>query len=63
MVGRHSVQRITAGARRARVLCPRAGLKQDIGEAIGLEIDLVMKESLKRRIGQQILSEVVMVEP
>jgi predicted nucleotidyltransferase len=37
------------------------GLKQEIGDAIGLEIDLVTKDALKPRIGQRILSEVVMV--
>ena len=37
------------------------GLKQDIGDAMGLEVDLVMKETLKRKIGQRILSEVVML--
>jgi uncharacterized protein len=37
------------------------GLKQEIGDAIGLEIDLVTRDALKPRIGQRILSEVVMV--
>jgi hypothetical protein len=37
------------------------GLKQGIGDAIGLAVDLVMKETLKRRIGQRILSEAVML--
>jgi hypothetical protein len=37
------------------------GLKQEIGDAIGLAVDLVMKETLKRRIGQGILSEAVML--
>jgi hypothetical protein len=37
------------------------GLKQELGDAMGIEVDLVMKEGLKRRIGQKILSEVVML--
>jgi predicted nucleotidyltransferase len=37
------------------------GPKQDLGDAIGIEVDLVTKDSLKRRIGQRILSEVVML--
>jgi predicted nucleotidyltransferase len=37
------------------------GLRQDLSDALGLEVDLVMKDALKRRIGQRILSEVVML--
>src|SRR5881392_2080384 len=37
------------------------GLKQDLSDALGIEVDLVTKDGLKRRIGQRILSEVVML--
>jgi len=38
-----------------------AGLQQDLSDALGLKVDLVIKGSLKRRIGQRILSEAVML--
>ena len=37
------------------------GLKQDLSDAIGIEVDLVTKDALKHRIGQRILAEVVML--
>ena len=37
------------------------GLKQELSDAIGLEVDLVSHDALKPRIGQRILSEVVML--
>jgi uncharacterized protein len=37
------------------------GLKQELGDAIGLEVDLVSRDALKPHIGQRILSEVVML--
>jgi len=37
------------------------GLKQELGDAIGLEVDLVSHNALKPRIGQRLLSEVVML--
>jgi hypothetical protein len=37
------------------------GLKNDISDAIGLDVDLIMKDRLKPRIGRRILSEVVML--
>jgi predicted nucleotidyltransferase len=36
-----------------------AGLQQDLGDALGVKVDLVMKDALKRRIGRRIMSEVV----
>jgi len=38
-----------------------AGLRQDLSDALGLRVDLVMKGPLKRRIGRRILSEAVML--
>jgi len=38
-----------------------AGLQQDLSDALGVRVDLIMKESLKRRIGRRILSEAVML--
>ena len=38
-----------------------AGLQQDLSDALGVKVDLVMKEALKRSIGRQILSEAVML--
>jgi len=38
-----------------------AGLQQELGDALGLKVDLVIKDALKRRIGQRILSEAVML--
>ncbi len=38
-----------------------AGLQQDLSDALGIKVDLVMKDALKRRIGRRILSEVVML--
>jgi predicted nucleotidyltransferase len=38
-----------------------AGLQQDLSDALGLRVDLVMKGSLKRRISRRILSEAVML--
>ena len=35
------------------------GLEQALSDALGLEVDLVMKSGLKPRIGQQILQEVI----
>jgi uncharacterized protein len=37
------------------------GLKQDLSDAIGIEVDLVTKDALKQRIGPRILAEVVML--
>ncbi len=37
------------------------GLQQDLSDALGLKVDLVMKDALKPRIGKRILSEVVML--
>jgi len=37
------------------------GLKQELSEALGVEVDLVMKSALKPRIGKRILEEVVQV--
>jgi predicted nucleotidyltransferase len=36
-------------------------LKQELSDAIGLNVDLVTKDALKPRIGRRILSEVVML--
>jgi uncharacterized protein len=38
-----------------------AGLQQDLSDSLGVKVDLVMKDALKRRIGRQILSEAVML--
>lgn len=38
-----------------------AGLRQDLSDALGIKVGLVMKEALKPRIGRRILSEVVML--
>jgi hypothetical protein len=38
-----------------------AGLQQDLSDALGVKVDLIMKEALKRNIGRQILSEAVML--
>jgi uncharacterized protein len=37
------------------------GLKQELSEILGVEVDLVMKSALKPRIGKGILKEVVQV--
>lgn len=37
------------------------GLKQELSEILGVEVDLVMKNALKPRIGKRILEEVVQV--
>jgi predicted nucleotidyltransferase len=37
------------------------GLKQELSETLGVEVDLVMKSALKPRIGKKILEEVVQV--
>jgi predicted nucleotidyltransferase len=38
-----------------------AGLQQDLTDALGVKVDLVVKETLKPRIGKRILDEVVML--
>jgi|SRR6516225_5811712 predicted nucleotidyltransferase len=38
-----------------------AGLQQELSDNLGLRVDLVIKGPLKRRIGQRILSEAVML--
>jgi predicted nucleotidyltransferase len=38
-----------------------AGLQQDLSDALGVRVDLVMKGALKRGIGQRILSEAVIL--
>jgi uncharacterized protein len=38
-----------------------AGMQQDLSDALGVRVDLVVKDELKRRIGRQILSEAVML--
>ncbi len=38
-----------------------AGLRQDLSDALGVKVDLVIKDSLKRGIGRRILSEAVML--
>jgi len=38
-----------------------AGLRQDLSDALGLRVDLVVKDALNRRIGRRILSEAVML--
>lgn len=37
------------------------GLKQELSEILGVEVDLVMRGALKPRIGKRILEEVVQV--
>jgi len=37
------------------------GLKQELSETLGIEVDLVMKSALKPRIGKRILEEVVQI--
>jgi uncharacterized protein len=38
-----------------------AGLRQDLSEALGMKVDLVMRDAVKRRIANRILSEAVML--
>src|SRR5262249_17439882 len=38
-----------------------AGLQQDLSDALGVKVDLVMKDALKRDIGRRILAEAVML--
>jgi predicted nucleotidyltransferase len=38
-----------------------AGLQQDLSDALGVKVDLVMKDALKRGIARRILSEAVML--
>jgi uncharacterized protein len=38
-----------------------AGLQQDLSEALGVKVDLVMRDAVKRRIARRILSEAVML--
>lgn len=38
-----------------------AGLQQELSDALGVKVDLVMKDGLKRGIGRRILSEAVML--
>jgi uncharacterized protein len=38
-----------------------AGLQQDLTDALGVRVDLVMKAALKRGTGRRILSEAVML--
>jgi predicted nucleotidyltransferase len=38
-----------------------AGLQHELSDALGLKVDLVMKDALKRGIAQRILSEAVML--
>jgi uncharacterized protein len=37
------------------------GLREDLSDALGVTVDLVMKDALKRGIGRRILSEAVML--
>ena len=37
------------------------GLKQELSEILGVEVDLVMKDALKSGIGKRILEEVIQV--
>jgi uncharacterized protein len=46
---------------RAIGLMALVGLKQDLSDTIEIEVDLVTKDSLERRTGQRILSEVVIL--
>lgn len=52
---------ILAGLGEGIGLMELAGLQQDLSDALGVRVDLIMKESLKRRIGRRILSEAVML--
>ena len=36
-----------------------AGLQQDLSDALGMNVDLVMRSALKPRIGKRILAELV----
>jgi predicted nucleotidyltransferase len=38
-----------------------AGLQQDLSEALGLKVDLVMRDAVKRGLAARILSEAVML--
>ena len=38
-----------------------AGLQQDLSDSLGLKVDIVIEDTLRRRIGQRILSEAVML--
>jgi uncharacterized protein len=38
-----------------------AGLRHDLSEALGVKVDLVMRDAVKRRIANRILSEAVML--
>jgi predicted nucleotidyltransferase len=38
-----------------------AGLQQDLSDALGMNVDLVMRSALKPRIGQRILAELVRI--
>jgi hypothetical protein len=38
-----------------------AGLQQDLSDALGVRVDLAIKDTFKRRIGRQILLEAVML--
>jgi predicted nucleotidyltransferase len=38
-----------------------AGLQQDLSDALGVKVDLVMKDALKRGMAKRILSEAVML--
>jgi hypothetical protein len=37
------------------------GLQQELSDALGVNVDLVIKQTLKRRVGQRILSEAMML--
>jgi predicted nucleotidyltransferase len=37
------------------------GLKQELSEILGVEVDLVMKNALKSKIGKRIIEEVMQV--
>ena len=37
------------------------GIEREISELIGIKVDLIIKDSLKPRIGQYILKEVLMI--
>ncbi len=37
------------------------GLKQELSEILGVEVDLVMKNALKPKIGKRILEEVIQI--
>src|SRR6266705_3290226 len=38
-----------------------AGLQHDLSDALGVKVDLVMKDALKRGIARRVLSEAVML--